>query len=197
MCPRVRDAATPTVLATANGPTTASRTVDLSLGDPMLDHRIEPLLLPDSPAVLSMGRLVNEFGARFVWDPGENPYLHLPDGRVMGLEVEDNVPVMCCPVRWLRSASTTAPWPERVAGLPTAPERVANRYPDGGRVPLWMSNDQEQWTRDFEQWREEQRHARLHDADVPSTRGTAVSDTTSESAYGFFGLAGTAWAVRV
>ena len=68
MCPRVRDAATPTVLATANGPTTASRTVDLSLGDPMLDHRIEPLLLPDSPAVLSMGRLVNEFGARFVWD---------------------------------------------------------------------------------------------------------------------------------
>ena len=41
-----------------------------------------------------------------------------------------------------------------------------------------MSNDRVQRNNDFEQWREEQRLARLHDATVYSTNGGSVSDTS-------------------
>ena len=38
----------------------------------------------------------------------------MPDGRVVGLDVHGNVPVMSCPARWLRSRLTADPWPERI-----------------------------------------------------------------------------------
>ena len=124
------------ILATANGPTVARNKVALNLGPPFGDYRVDPIVLKDSPPVLSMGRMVTEHGCTFHWGPDHGASLAMPDGRVIGLDVRDNVPVMSCPARWPCSGLTCAPWPERVGPIqlesqPPAPGAIRTADADG------------------------------------------------------------------
>ena len=53
-------------MATANGPATATDVVDVEV--PGLDAHARVLLLKGCPAVLSLGRLVEEHKCSFVWN---------------------------------------------------------------------------------------------------------------------------------
>ena len=53
-------------MATANGPTTATDVVDVEV--PGLDAHARVLLLKGCPAVLSLGRLIEEHKCSFSWD---------------------------------------------------------------------------------------------------------------------------------
>jgi len=59
-----------------------------------LKDLIEPLVLPDTPAVLSIGRRCMRMGYGFHWPPGRNPYLVTPEGKVVPLLVRKDIPYM-------------------------------------------------------------------------------------------------------
>ena len=57
-------------------------------------EKIECLLLPNSPSLLSLGRLCLEAGYRFEWPSGQNPWLTYPSGESIQLDVSNRVPVL-------------------------------------------------------------------------------------------------------
>ena len=83
----------PISLNTANG-----------LGDPIkkcvrmrvksMRENIKPLLLPDTPFVLSIGLRCMELGYDFHWMRYTNPYFVLPGGAKVNLKVVNNVPYL-------------------------------------------------------------------------------------------------------
>ena len=77
-----------------------------------------------------MGQLIRRNGCKFYWDDEQGASLTLRDGRVVHLEVKDDVPVMTCPARYLRDRRTSSPWPERPGSLPHAFERVLDLGPE-------------------------------------------------------------------
>ena len=101
---RTKDTGNEALLSTANVPTATRAALDISLAEVEID--IEPIVLPDSPPVLSMGRLIRRFGCKFYWCEEQGASLTLRDGRVVQLEAKDDVPVMSCPApaTWGRGA---------------------------------------------------------------------------------------------
>jgi hypothetical protein len=59
-----------------------------------LKDMMEPLVLPDTPAVLSIGRRCMQMGYGFYWHPGQNPFLVTPDGSVIPLLVRKDIPYL-------------------------------------------------------------------------------------------------------
>ena len=59
-----------------------------------LKDLVEPLVLPDTPAVLSIGRRCMQMGYGFYWHPGQNPFLVTPDGNVIPLLVRKDIPYL-------------------------------------------------------------------------------------------------------
>jgi len=81
------------VLATANGELRADRVLPLHID--ALNEEITPLVLPNTPNVLSIGKSVVDGGYDFVWRNGERPYLTHPEGsRHIDLTVRDNCPYL-------------------------------------------------------------------------------------------------------
>jgi hypothetical protein len=66
-------------LRTANGVVTPDECVPVKLGPLPLAY---PLLMEDSPAVISVGKRCMEHGYGFYWPPGQNPYFVLPCGKL-------------------------------------------------------------------------------------------------------------------
>ena len=58
---------------------------------PLKDH-VYPLLLENTPAVLSVGQMCMLYGYSFYWRSGCKPTLVLPDGSEIELTVESFVP---------------------------------------------------------------------------------------------------------
>ena len=54
---------------------------------------IDALVLPDSPALLSLGKLCGESGYSFYWPSGGSPEITLPSGKKFELDVVNRVPV--------------------------------------------------------------------------------------------------------
>ena len=54
---------------------------------------IDALVLPDSPALLSLGKLCGESGYSFYWPNGGSPEITLPSGKKFELDVVNRVPV--------------------------------------------------------------------------------------------------------
>ena len=80
-------------LATANGEIRANRRLELHIEE--LDEDVTPMVLPNTPSVLSIGRRVIEKGYDFVWRHGEEPYLlHPEDRRRIDLVVQDFCPFL-------------------------------------------------------------------------------------------------------
>ncbi len=62
---------------------------------------VHPYLLHDTPPVLSVGKRCMEQGLIFHWEAGRKPIMTNPEGLVVELEVERNIP-------YLRSGSEYA-----------------------------------------------------------------------------------------
>jgi hypothetical protein len=58
----------------------------------VLNEIIEPLVLDDSPTVLSIGKRVVHHGYDFVWRHGSKPYFKLQNGTKIRMEIVDDVP---------------------------------------------------------------------------------------------------------
>jgi hypothetical protein len=79
-------------LSTANGVTEVTKSVPLQAG-PLLEVA-HPLLLPSSPAVLSIGRRCMDQGYAFHWMLKRKPYLVDPNGKKVMLLVNNYVPYL-------------------------------------------------------------------------------------------------------
>ena len=95
-----RDSSHPINIMTANGPSSADK--QFAVNVPSIGIASDPYVLPDTPAVLSVGQRCVEEGFDFVWESYSRPYLKTPKGEKVYLDVRDNVP-------YLKS------WPENVA----------------------------------------------------------------------------------
>ena len=86
------------VMSTANGPACAKGTLDVTIGGPFEDFegplRLSPIVMDESPHVLSLGRLIRKHGCSFEWSTGVGAVLRTRDGTKVKLEVKDDVPVM-------------------------------------------------------------------------------------------------------
>ncbi|RYE04330.1 MAG: hypothetical protein EOP33_09200 [Rickettsiaceae bacterium] len=82
--------APPITILTANG-TVVSRTMT-EIPCPQLQGKVQAYVLPNSPYVLSLGRLQSK-GFSFLWKPKKNPVLIRPDRTVVHLEVCTDVPM--------------------------------------------------------------------------------------------------------
>ncbi len=79
------------ILLTANGPMDVHESVQLKCEG--LSERIEPLLLEETPVVISIGRRCVKYGYGFHWEPySRKPYLIKPNGKRIYLYVEHYVP---------------------------------------------------------------------------------------------------------
>ena len=66
-------------LQTANGIIRPTMTVGLNISE--LDEKVDMLVLPSTPSVLSLGRRCMEEGYSFVWNAGMAPILITPSGK--------------------------------------------------------------------------------------------------------------------
>ena len=78
------------VLATANGHIVVDDCVDLQVSKLLLV--IKAKILPDTPAVLSVGKRCMEEDYSFIWHKGKLPILIHPDGKVTVLKLDNLVP---------------------------------------------------------------------------------------------------------
>ena len=77
-------------MATANGVIRPDRGVQISIDD--LNITTQALVLDNSPAVLSLGRLCQVSGFTFTWEPGSNPVLTDPLGFTTELVTVPEIP---------------------------------------------------------------------------------------------------------
>jgi hypothetical protein len=94
-------AKSPLNLDTANGILRADMELPMQLAP--FGVSISPLLLPCTPAVLSVGKRCMDEGYAFHWEPASMPVMITPSGCVVTLEVSGNVPYLpnvpcACPV---------------------------------------------------------------------------------------------------
>ena len=80
----------PIQFQTANGNTKDMDVVTMNIVE--FDESVEPYVLPDTPSVLSIGRRCMQEGYHFVWLSGKHPYLITPNGKLVALAVEDDIP---------------------------------------------------------------------------------------------------------
>ena len=78
-------------LITANGPVEADTKHEVHVE--ALDQPLQFVLLPNTPAVCSVGKKCMEQGFSFFWPKGEAPHFICPDGRKVQCQLRGNVPV--------------------------------------------------------------------------------------------------------
>ena len=89
---RIRKSAVKMRLHTANDVITVDECTDVFIEE--MGEILSPLVLLNTPAVVSIGLICMEQGGKFEWLPGQTPTLTLRDGRVVRFTVEHNVPYM-------------------------------------------------------------------------------------------------------
>jgi hypothetical protein len=77
-------------LSTANGDIEVGKKVQLQVSK--IRENVEPLLLSNTPPVLSVGRRCMLLGYSFIWPKGKAPYFICPGGKKITLEVENFTP---------------------------------------------------------------------------------------------------------
>ena len=76
-------------LSTASGPLTVTQQVETTV--PKIERPLVPLVLEDTPAVLSIGRLCIELGYSFCWFNSLAPHLLTPSGKEIYFTVRNFV----------------------------------------------------------------------------------------------------------
>ena len=82
----------PLELITANGPQSADKQASVRVD--CLDRDLDPYVLPNTPAVISVGMRCILDGWEFVWRKFSRPYFRKEDGTKIKLEVKDFVPYL-------------------------------------------------------------------------------------------------------
>ena len=82
----------PLELTTANGSQSAQKQADVHVG--CIDKSIQPYVLPDTPAVVSVGMRCLKDGWDFVWRAFSRPYFKKKNGERIKLEIKDFVPYL-------------------------------------------------------------------------------------------------------
>jgi hypothetical protein len=121
--------ATPLELNTANGEVSVEWEIKIRVKE-IGNELVTVLLLDDTPAVLSLGRLCDTNGFTFHWSSTEAPYLQKPGGRKIYCPVEQNVP-------YTTPANNATPSPAEPDECPAKVEdsKVANKAePDENRA---------------------------------------------------------------
>ena len=80
-------------LYTANGTTSFDEALEFHVNP--LGEKASAFVLPETPWVLSVGLRCQEMGYGFHWYPYETPYLTLPNGTRIDLEVDGGIPYLC------------------------------------------------------------------------------------------------------
>ena len=80
----------PIMFSTANGQTPANDVGEMFVQE--LGEAVEPYILEDTPAVLSVGMRCMQHNYTFVWPAGQSPYFLSPSGMIIACEVIDNIP---------------------------------------------------------------------------------------------------------
>ena len=116
--------AEPVVLNTANGQVVCDKTVSLQVGP--LCQEIEPLILEDTPSVLSIGLRCFKMGYSFIWKPYKTPYFITPEGNVVKCALDGFCPFIVEDYYTACPATGSAPAPEVAADtwMTTATEVV-------------------------------------------------------------------------
>ena len=86
----LRKAPEPMAFHTANGITHATHTIPIRVGE--LEEVVEPWVLANSPAVVSVGRRCMHEGYSFIWLSAQNPYFITPSGNIVVCEVIGDIP---------------------------------------------------------------------------------------------------------
>jgi len=91
---------------TANGQVDAALQVKMQI--PHMKGHTEPYVMPESPALLSVGRRCMLEGYSFIWKSGKSPLLVRPDGLVIDLTVQGLIPYISsdCRVRLPRQGDS-------------------------------------------------------------------------------------------
>jgi len=82
----------PLELITANGSQSADQQASVHID--CIDKEVHPYVLPDAPAVISVGMRCVQDGWDFVWKSFSRPYFKKKDGTKIKLEVKDYVPYL-------------------------------------------------------------------------------------------------------
>ena len=82
----------PLELITANGSQSADQQASVHID--CIDKEVQPYVLPDTPAVISVGMRCIQDGWDFVWKSFSRPYFKKRDGTKIKLEVKDYVPYL-------------------------------------------------------------------------------------------------------
>ena len=82
----------PLELITANGSQSADQQASVHID--CIDKEVHPYVLPDTPAVISVGMRCIQDGWDFVWKSFSRPYFKKKDGTKIKLEVKDYVPYL-------------------------------------------------------------------------------------------------------
>ena len=121
----LRNTKEPILLSTANGLLAVDREFDFEVL--RLSMTATALYIPDSPAVLSIGKLVKDNGFEMYWILGHDPYFIGPDNTVYWLQEEHNC-LTSAQIRQRRRSSNLH------AGLECCPLRVISAAPAVART---------------------------------------------------------------
>ena len=84
--------AQPINLYTANGPTSSTDAIHMSVS--AFKQTCDAYILEKTPAVLSVGKRVMHSGFAFVWLPGKQPAMILPDMDIIPLKIHGDIPFL-------------------------------------------------------------------------------------------------------
>ena len=82
----------PMDIHTANGTTTFNKALEFHVNP--LSENASAFVLPDTPWVLSVGLRCQEMGYGFHWFPYQTPYVILPNGTRIDLQVDGGIPYL-------------------------------------------------------------------------------------------------------
>ena len=125
----IREAKIPLNFFTANGEVPANEAIDLFVRE--LGEEIEPYVLEETPAVLSVGMRCMKMGYTFIWPPGECPYFITPSGKVIQLEVRDDIPYIKTGSEWCKARKAKG---SRQFACPSSTSKATGEEAEPGRV---------------------------------------------------------------
>ena len=117
-------------MSTVNGPVKVNEGIRLAV--PTLNRDIEFVLMPDSPPIVSVGKLCIQKGYQFHWFKNEAPYLIDPNGHRINMVVDNFVPYI---------SSDNGKTPEG--------HNVASTSDTTGAVRLPATANEERWDSDI------------------------------------------------
>ena len=142
----------PLELITANGSQSADQQASVHID--CINKEVHPYVLPDTPAVISVGMRCIQDGWDFVWKSFSRPYFKKKDGTKIKLEVKDYVPYLPSrdghvpaavgiPFSWAVLPGTASPSSHLFEGLACQPLalslRMKSRSKNLMRLPSLMT----------------------------------------------------------